>query len=229
MTAGTGSVREGSGRLDVHRAAGEPCGAVLLLHGGRADGLAPPPRVGLAALRMRPFRAAILRGLGDRPVIAASVRYRHRGWNGRHAHAAADARAALDELAPLLGDAPVVLVGHSMGGRAALAAAGHPLVAGVVALAPWCRPDDGTAHLRGRALALLHDERDRVTDARATWVFGARAAGAGARVRAVAMPRGGHTMLRDARRWHRLTAEFAVAILDGRPLPSPPGTLGIDP
>ncbi|WP_438949092.1 LLM class flavin-dependent oxidoreductase, partial [Streptomyces harbinensis] len=40
-------------------------------------------------------------------------------------------------LAARLGPVPVVLVGHSMGGRAALRAAGHPAVTGVVALAPW--------------------------------------------------------------------------------------------
>ncbi|MGR4852480.1 alpha/beta fold hydrolase [Streptomyces sp. LARHCF252] len=61
---------------------------------------------------------------------------RSRGGSGH----ARDARRALGELARRAGDVPVVLVGHSMGGRAALRAADAPQVRAVPALAPWC-PD----------------------------------------------------------------------------------------
>ncbi|AWN31582.1 MULTISPECIES: alpha/beta fold hydrolase [Streptomyces] len=205
--------------LVVHRGPDTPRAAVLLLHGGRADGPGPPPRLNLPALRMRPFGSAMSRALRGREVLLASVRYRCRGWNGPRADAASDARQALDELAARAADIPVVLVGHSMGGRAALLTGGHPAVRGIVALAPWCPPDEPVAHLRDRTLVLLHDADDRVTDAEGSWLLADRARQAGARAHTVAMPRGGHAMLRGARHWHRLTVDLVAALLDGTPLP----------
>ncbi|MYV65587.1 alpha/beta fold hydrolase, partial [Streptomyces sp. SID2131] len=105
-----------------------PTAAVLLLHGGRADGPEPPPALNLPALRMRPFAAAVTRAVRGRSVLVAEVRYRHRGWNGARADAARDAETALNDLRERIGPVPVVLLGHSMGGRAALRAAGDPAV-----------------------------------------------------------------------------------------------------
>lgn len=139
MSAGTERNTEatGEGRALVLRTSPAiPAAAVLLLHGGREEGPEPPPLVNLPALRMRPFAAAVVRATRGRDVLVAEVRYRHRGWNGSRCDAARDAEAALVRLRELAGDVPVVLVGHSMGGRAALRAAGAPLVHGVVALAP---------------------------------------------------------------------------------------------
>ncbi|MFD7027273.1 alpha/beta fold hydrolase [Streptomyces sp. NPDC059917] len=203
-----------------HRLPREAKAAVLLLHGGRADGPGPPPRINLPALRMRPFATALLRETFADDVLVAHVRYRHRGWNGTHAHPVADAVRALDELRAVAGPVPVVLVGHSMGGRAALRAAADPRVKGVVALAPWWPEAEPTAHLEGRTVVALHDEADRITSAADTWSCLTRARSAGARVQGIAMPRGGHAMLRDARRWHRLAAEAVSAALDDRPPPS---------
>ncbi|MEU8682763.1 alpha/beta fold hydrolase [Streptomyces sp. NPDC048611] len=223
MARPTGPGSDGPGvphrPLVVHRGPDTPRAAVLLLHGGRADGLGPPPRLNLPALRMRPFGSAVSRALRGREVLLASVRYRCRGWNGPRADAARDARAALDELAARAPDTPVVLVGHSMGGRAALLTGGHPAVRGIVALAPWCPPGEPVAHLRDRTLVLLHDAEDRVTDAEGSWLLADRARRAGARAHTIAMPRGGHTMLRGAHHWHRLTVDLVAALLDGGPLP----------
>ncbi|WP_063898588.1 alpha/beta fold hydrolase [Streptomyces sp. IMTB 1903] len=204
--------------------------AVLLLHGGRADALSPPPRLNLPALRMRPFATALTRATAHADVLVAHVRYRYRGWNGHHAHPVADARRALEELRALAGPVPVVLVGHSMGGRAALRAAEDPQVAGVVVLAPWCPPAEPAAHLRARAVVALHDEHDRVTRAADTWAYLARARAAEARVHAIRMPRGGHAMIGDAGLWHRITAGAAAALLGLAPFPDGPGGLaGPDP
>ncbi|BCK66223.1 hypothetical protein Srufu_001760 [Streptomyces libani subsp. rufus] len=116
--------------LVIHRAPDTPRAAVLLLHGGRADGLGPPPR-----------------------------------------------------------------------------------------LNPWCPPGEPVAHLRDRTVVLLHDADDRVTDAEGSWLLADRARQAGARAHTVAMPRGGHTMLRDASHWHRMTVDLVAALLDGTPVP----------
>ncbi|WP_420712490.1 alpha/beta hydrolase, partial [Streptomyces sp. SPB78] len=82
---------------------------------------------------------------------------------------------ALDALAARDGDRPVVLLGHSMGGRAALRAAGHPTVRGIVALAPWCPEGEPVAQLAGRELVILHGDQDRVTSPDASWRLLARA------------------------------------------------------
>ncbi|GLX23196.1 alpha/beta fold hydrolase [Streptomyces lavendulae] len=195
---------------------GPPSAAVVLLHGGRAEDLRPPPLLNLPAWRMRFLAAALARTLSGRTVLITTLRYRRRGWNGPRADAARDATAALDRLHARHGDLPVVLIGHSMGGRAALRAAGHPCVRGVIALAPWCPPEEPVGHLAGREVYVLHDERDRVTSARQSWDFVRRARAAGASAVAVRMAAGGHTMLRAGRSWHRQTSEIVKHLLSPR-------------
>ncbi|MFI6416114.1 alpha/beta hydrolase [Streptomyces sp. NPDC050842] len=207
------TVRRGAaGSLVVRSAPPVPVAAVLVLHGGRSEGLGPPPVVNLPALRMRPFAAAVTRALG-RDVFVAEVRYRHRGWNGGRRDPARDVETALVRLREEAGQIPVVLVGHSMGGRAALSAARDPMVRGVVALAPWCPPGEPVDHLAGRAVYVLHDEADRITSARESWALVRRARTAGAEAVAIPMPTGGHAMLRGAAHWHRRTAELTAAAL----------------
>ncbi|MEV8585319.1 alpha/beta fold hydrolase [Streptomyces sp. NPDC051180] len=203
----------GPGTLLVRNAPEAPTAAVLLLHGGRADGSEPPPALNLPALRMRPFAAAVTRAVRGRDVLIAEVRYEHRGWNGDRADAARDAEAALARLREEAGPVPVVLLGHSMGGRAALRTAGDPAVRGVVALAPWCPTGEPVDHLGGRRLYLLHDEADRVTSARESWEFVRRARAAGADAAGIPMPIGGHAMIRGAALWHRRAAELTAALL----------------
>ncbi|TXS34995.1 alpha/beta fold hydrolase, partial [Streptomyces sp. t39] len=138
-----------------------------------ADGLAPPSALSLAGARMRPFTSGIARATAGHGIVVGRVRYIHRGWNGERADAARDAARALDELAAACGSVPVVLVGHSMGGRAALSAAAHPQVRGVVALGtPRGEP---VAHLAGTDVVLVHGDRDRVTDPRGSWSVARRA------------------------------------------------------
>ncbi|MFD3555581.1 alpha/beta hydrolase [Streptomyces goshikiensis] len=205
--------RPRAGALLVHRAPATPRAAVLLLHGGRAEGTQPPPLVNLPALRMRPFAAAATSALDGRRVLVGEVRYRHRGWNGDRRDPAKDAQAALDILRERAGPLPVVLVGHSMGGRAALRAGGDPMVRGVIALAPWLPAGEPVAHLAGRGIYVLHDPADRVTAASDSWTFVRRAAAAGAEAVAIPMAVGGHTMLRSASTWHQQVARLTADLL----------------
>ncbi len=97
---------------------------------------------------MGPVVRAVTAALPHQDVLIAQVRYRLRGWNGDRADPAHDTLRALDALAELTGPVPTVLLGHSMGGRAALRAAGHPLVTGAARTgwpactpcAPWTTP-----------------------------------------------------------------------------------------
>lgn len=129
-----------------------PSAAVLVLHGGYETGLAPPPpgAMNLPGLRMLPIARAVARAVRPAPGIRVRrVRYSHRGWNGARQDPMRDVVRDLDALRSEAGDIPVVLLGHSMGARAALHAAGHPLVRSVVGLAPWCPPGTRSPSSRG--------------------------------------------------------------------------------
>ncbi|MFI2715133.1 alpha/beta family hydrolase [Streptomyces collinus] len=217
-----------AGVLVPHLLPARPRGAVLLLHGGRADDLTAARSWHPAALRMRPFLRAVEAALPHQDVVLAGVRYRLRGWNGTRADPVPDTLDALNRLAELAGPVPTVLVGHSMGGRAALHAVGHPQVRALLALAPWWPPGEPVTQLAGRHVVVLHGEHDRVTSPAdsADCVRRARATAARA---AIALVRGGdHAMLRRHRFWHRTAAAVVAHLLDpaGRPDPLPPQCWG---
>ena len=198
---------------------GEPRAVVLVLHGGRVESTAPARPWHLAVVRMRGFVRSLAQETATGAVAVGLVRFRYRGWNGEQAHAAQDVLAALDTVAADFGPVPVVLVGHSMGGRAALRAAGHPSVTGVVALAPWCPPEDPCAQLAGRSLVALHGDRDQVTAPQETRSFAVRARAAGAAVAGIEVAGAGHGMLQRSAQWHRATARLAAALLGLRDFP----------
>jgi dienelactone hydrolase len=191
----------------------------LVLHGGRADSRDPVTASQLAVRRMQPFARA-LAGLGD-DIAVAQLRYRIRGWNGSGADALADVGFALRAVDARYGNVPMVLVGHSMGGRAALRSAGHPTVRGVVALAPWLPGTEPVTQLAGRDLAVLHGTRDLTTSPRASARFAARAAPLVRRGACLQVPWSGHGMVFRASTWHRLTAAFVAAMVDDAPFDRP--------
>jgi pimeloyl-ACP methyl ester carboxylesterase len=194
--------------------AGPARAAVLILHGGTADSTDPSRPWHAARVRMRPFVRAVTRALPGEDVFVGQVRFRHRGWNGTDADPVTDVRRALGELADLVGEVPVVLVGHSMGGRAALSAAAAPQVRAVVALAPWCPEGEPVAHLRDKRVIVLHGDRDRVTDPAASFALVRRAEDAGSAASAVRVEGGDHAMLRRARTWHRATASTVAELVN---------------
>lgn len=206
---------------DARPAASTPVrGAVLVLHGGRARGLESADGLRLPFLRMVPFARAVARAGAARGVAVGLLRYRVRGWNGAEEDPVRDARWALAELERRHGNVPVVLVGHSMGGRAALRVGGDPGVAGVAALAPWLDRGEPYRHLAGQEVLIAHGDRERMTDPAASLWFAGRVATVSDRVARFDVHGDGHAMLRRASDWHDLVTHFALARLGLEP-PTP--------
>jgi pimeloyl-ACP methyl ester carboxylesterase len=186
---------------------------VLVLHGGKDRSPAAVSFRSLAWQRAAVLGNALGRRLRDHGVGVRLLRYRSVGWNGDGADKIADARWALDLLRAELGDVPVVLVGHSMGGRTACRAADHPLVRGVVALAPWLPPDEPVAALAGRELHAAHGRRDRITRARDTRVYVQRAAEVASAASFTDMGDRGHYLLTGIPAWNAFAEDRARRIL----------------
>jgi alpha-beta hydrolase superfamily lysophospholipase len=183
-------------------------GVVLVAHGGQASSTVPTSALQPAVLRMIPVAAAIRQGLRGSGAVVRRPRFRVRGWNGIQASPVGDLNDALDAIEAEFGPVPVVLIGHSMGARAAVRAAGHPAVSAVAGLAPWLPPGEPTGQLAGRQVLLAHGTADSITSPAETWAFLERAR-AITEVAAVEVRDGDHPMLRRARLWHAIAAEFA--------------------
>ncbi len=189
------------------------CGVVLVAHGGQANSTEPTTALQPAVLRMIPVAAAIRQAVRGSGALVLRPRFRVRGWNGAQASPVADLESELDGIAAAHGPVPVVLVGHSMGARAAVRAAGHPSVSAVAGLAPWLPPGEPVEQLAGRPVLLVHSTSDGITNPAETWAYVERAR-AVTKVAAIEIRGGDHPMLRRARLWHAIAAEFARAALD---------------
>ncbi|MFD3403130.1 alpha/beta hydrolase [Kribbella sp. NPDC058693] len=182
-----------------------PVGAtdlVLLAHGGQEHSHEDPTLWRPALLRMWPFALAA-RSAAPKAAVGF-LRYRFRGWNDG-GDAATDLRTVLDELPPVI--SRVFLIGHSMGGRAVVAVADHPRVAGVLALAPWLPFDEPLVAVRV-PITFAHGTDDTITDPAGTTAYAARLRAAGAAVTTYSLAGEGHAMLRRAKDWDRLVADF---------------------
>lgn len=192
----------------------DPRALVLMLHGGRADGHTPVDDRSASWRRSR-WMMTHLGGRAERAGVGLwLLRYGVRGWNARASTTPSpvrDARWALDEVRRELGDLPVVLLGHSMGARTAVAVADDPSVTGVVALAPWLPADESNRTLRGKHLAAAHGRADRITSARATQAFVRRAEPVTASAEFHDMGRVGHYMFRGIPAWNHFAISRSLA------------------
>ncbi|OFE14995.1 hypothetical protein BA895_07585 [Humibacillus sp. DSM 29435] len=197
----------------------DPKGLVLVLHGGasRRHSMRVSPAQ-LSVLRMVPIAARIAHLAPDELVVQRLLNSR-RGWDAHHTPVA-DVQWALAQAAERFGGGlPTCLVGHSLGGRAALLAATRPEVRSAVALAPWVYPDEGRIDLVGTQVLIVHGDADRIARP-ANSAAVARDLARTAQVAYVTVDGGKHAMLRHHGTFDGIAADFAVATLLGRQ-PSP--------
>jgi alpha-beta hydrolase superfamily lysophospholipase len=191
----------------------EPEGAVLVLHGGgdrRGSPAVSPTQ--LSVVRMVPVARTVARH-GHGRLAVFRLLNTTRGWAAGHTPVD-DARWALGAIADRLGGRlPTCLVGHSLGGRAALLAARAPEVRSVVALAPWVSPSDAPTGLDGRRILVVHGTDDRIASPERSAALARRLEAAGADVRYVSVRGGTHAMLRRRASFDGLAAEFAATTL----------------
>lgn len=212
--------------LTVEPPDGDVRAVALVLHGGRETSTSVVRARQLAVIRMTPFAASLRRAGRRHGVAVARLRYLVRGWNGNAQSPVADVRWALDRLAARFPDAPVALVGHSMGGRAAIYAAAHPNVSTVVGLAPWIEPEDPYHGTAGRHVLVVHGDLDRTTSPKASAAWLRRAAEVAASASYVSIRHERHAMLRRAGLWHGVTTGYVLAALRGA---DPTRTVGGEP
>lgn len=204
-------------RLVPTREPSDPEGVALVLHGGasRGRGMRVSPTQ-LSVLRMVPIAGRLARaGRGRLAVyrLLNSVR----GWDS-HTTPADDVRWALAQVRARFGDAvPMALVGHSLGGRAALLTAGEPQVRSVVALAAWLYPQEPLPAAADRDVLFVHGDHDRIAQP-AHAQAAARRLSRTARVGLVTVRDGKHAMLRRHHVFDGLASDWVRATLLGDPV-----------
>ena len=193
----------------------DPRAVILLLHGGKDSSTEPVDARSASWRRMAAIQRAVTPQAHAAGTSTWLLSYQVRGWNG--GAPIADARWALEEVRRELGGVPVVLLGHSMGGRTAVHVADDPSVVGVVALAPWLTKGEPLEGLSGKTLRAAHGRSDRITSARATRAYVERARSAGADARFTDMGRVGHYMFRRVSEWNDFAAEQSLAVIAPTP------------
>ena len=195
----------------------QPAAAVIVMHGGgsrRGNMMVSPTQ--LSVLRMIPI-AKRLALIGRGQLAVFRLLNSTRGWDTKHTPVD-DAHWALEEIRATIGhDVPTSLVGHSLGGRAALLAGSHPAVSSVVALNPYLYPADGHADLSGRSVLIVHGTDDRIANP-ATAEAVATSLARSTRINLIRVRGGKHAMLGRHRVFDGLAAEFvAVTQLGAEP------------
>lgn len=197
---------------------GEPRGVVLMLHGGAERGVDGVSAWSRAWGRSAWMQRAIAPGLVRDGYAVWLLRFRMRGWNGHRAvpSPVPDAREALDVVRATHGDAPVVLLGHSMGARTALHVCDDPSVIAMVGLAPWLPAADPVGPLADRDIAVAHGSGDRITLARETKAFLARAGAVARSATFHDMGPVGHYLMRDRPGWDHFASYASRGMFEAR-------------
>ncbi|MCW2780425.1 MAG: hypothetical protein JWR35_874 [Marmoricola sp.] len=207
-------------RLFTSDVPADPQGIVLMLHGGAEHSERPVDRRNGALVRSRMMFQTMQTRVVASDHVLCMLRFSVKGWNagvGHEPSPVVDARWALDHLRREFADLPVVLLGHSMGGRAAIHVADDPSVVGVVGLAPWWSPQDPIDTVAGKHLVAAHGSRDRITSAKQTRRYLQRADGIAASTKFVDMGFIGHYMLTNVKHWNRVACKESLAAFEPAP------------
>lgn len=194
-----------------------------MLHGGRDRSTDPVLRRHASWWRMALLQRRLAHAAAEAGIAVELVRYAERGWNaapGREPAPVRDGRWALSRLAEKYGDVPTVVLGHSMGGRAAVALSDAAGVHGVVALAPWLPDGEPVPAASAQRIVIAHGLMDRWTSPRASLDWSRRARAAGGRVARFELPMVGHFMFASTTEWNAVVRKGSLGLLGVEPLPA---------
>ncbi|EHK83076.1 hypothetical protein SZMC14600_19659 [Saccharomonospora azurea SZMC 14600] len=187
-----------------------PRAVALVLHGGAEYGADVVRPWRLAYLRMVPVARAVHAAGARHGLEVRLLRNRVRGWNEPDRHPVEDARWALDTIRAERPGVPVVLIGHSMGGRVALRVCDDEAVSGACAFAPWTPDGEPVEPVAGRTVVIAHGVHDRVTNPGDSYRYAQRADAHAARLARFDVVAESHALMRRPLVWNRLACEFAV-------------------
>ncbi len=184
---------------------------VLFLHGGQQNNLEPVEKKHASWWRMNAMAKRV--GGFDGTVVTYLIRFGARGWNDPAAPSpVGDARQALAEIRESHPGVPIVLVGHSMGGRTACRVADEKGVIGVVGLAPWLPEGEPIAGVTDRDVRIIHGTRDRWTSAPLSKVWAERARSVATSVEWTSLRGVGHFMFRRVSAWNGFVTDSVAEI-----------------
>lgn len=146
-------------------------------------------------------------------VVVRQAVYEVHGWNGDEDSPMPPAQRSLDDLLEAHPDIPVILVGHSMGGRVAARLAADKRVTGVLALAPWWQYADWRYINADAKVLALHGTADTRTYPKRTAKGIAELQGLGVDATFVPINDGGHAMLDHMWTWQSAAVRFVRSFL----------------
>lgn len=191
-------------------------GLVLLLHGGHESSDAPV-RDGLISQGWGQT-TSIQRGIWERAAMHGlstwALRHSVLGWNddaGGDPAPVPEARRALEVSRDAFGGVPIVLVGHSMGGRTAVRVADDRSVVGVVGLAPWLPKEEPAHNLAQKHLRVAHAKLDHLCGLATMKDFLQEAEGVAAGVEVESMGLDVHYLVRESR-WQDFALRHAIEL-----------------
>ena len=197
-----------------------------MFHGGQEHSTDDVSNRHASWWRMALMARSLRRFAAQNDLSLHLLQYRVRGWNGSVDPAPVrDARWALERLKAQYPGVPIVLVGHSMGGRTACRIADDPAVVGVVALAPWLPEGEPNGTIAGRHLHVIHGTNDHWTSARLSREYVERSRPIALSASWTALPGVGHFMARRLKAWNDFVKTSILTILgESRPAPEKPSS-----